>query len=152
MAMKNTSDYIEEHIKALLENVSVAELRRSELASRFEVVPSQINYVIKTRFTASRGYIVESKRGGGGYIRIGRITFSDKHELLHDLVNNMGEQLSEAVAADILQLLFDEGLMTEREATLFLVAGTDQVLGRDADTIRARMMCHILRRLDRKEE
>ncbi|MGC4386649.1 CtsR family transcriptional regulator, partial [Streptococcus suis] len=58
--MKNTSDYIEEHIKALLEQVSVAELKRSELASRFEVVPSQINYVIKTRFTASRGYIVES--------------------------------------------------------------------------------------------
>ncbi|WP_161948607.1 CtsR family transcriptional regulator, partial [Streptococcus suis] len=55
MAMKNTSDYIEEHIKAILDQVSVAELRRSELASRFEVVPSQINYVIKTRFTASRG-------------------------------------------------------------------------------------------------
>ncbi len=53
MAMKNTSDYIEEHIKAILDQVSVAELRRSELASRFEVVPSQINYVIKTRFTAS---------------------------------------------------------------------------------------------------
>ena len=54
--MKNTSDYIEEHIKSILERVSVAELKRSELASRFEVVPSQINYVIKTRFTASLGF------------------------------------------------------------------------------------------------
>ncbi|HEL1609406.1 CtsR family transcriptional regulator [Streptococcus suis] len=152
MAMKNTSDYIEEHIKALLEQVSVAELKRSELASRFEVVPSQINYVIKTRFTASRGYIVESKRGGGGYIRIGRITFSDKHELVHDLLNNMGEQLSATVYADILQLLFDEGLMTEREGNLFLSTGTDEILGKDASTIRARMMRQILRRLDRKEE
>ncbi|HEL1819903.1 TPA: CtsR family transcriptional regulator [Streptococcus suis] len=150
--MKNTSDYIEEHIKALLDQVSVAELRRSELASRFEVVPSQINYVIKTRFTASRGYIVESKRGGGGYIRIGRITFSDKHELVHDLLNNMGEQLSATVYADILQLLFDEGLMTEREGNLFLSTGTDEILGKDASTIRARMMRQILRRLDRKEE
>ncbi|HEM2831380.1 TPA: CtsR family transcriptional regulator [Streptococcus suis] len=152
MAMKNTSDYIEEHIKAILEQVSVAELRRSELASRFEVVPSQINYVIKTRFTASRGYIVESKRGGGGYIRIGRITFSDKHELVHDLLNNMGEQLSATVYADILQLLFDEGLMTEREGNLFLSTGSDEILGKDASTIRARMMRQILRRLDRKEE
>lgn len=152
MVMKNTSDYIEEHIKAILEQVSVAELRRSELASRFEVVPSQINYVIKTRFTASRGYIVESKRGGGGYIRIGRITFSDKHELVHDLLKNMGSQLSATVYADILQLLFDEKLMMEREGNLFLAAGTDEVLGKEADSIRARMMCQILRRLDRKED
>ncbi|WP_155970311.1 CtsR family transcriptional regulator [Streptococcus ruminantium] len=152
MVMKNTSDYIEEHIKAILEQVSVAELRRSELASRFEVVPSQINYVIKTRFTASRGYIVESKRGGGGYIRIGRITFSDKHELVHDLLKNMGSQLSATVYADILQLLFDEKLMTEREGNLFLAAGTDEILGKEADSIRARMMRQILRRLDRKED
>lgn len=150
--MKNTSDYIEEHIKAILERVSVAELRRSELASHFEVVPSQINYVIKTRFTASRGYIVESKRGGGGYIRIGRITFSDKHEMVHDLLNNMGEQLSATVFADILQLLFEEKLMTEREGNLFLATSTDEILGKEADQIRARMMRQVLRRLDRKED
>lgn len=152
MAMKNTSDYIEEYIKAMLEQVSVAELKRSELASRFEVVPSQINYVIKTRFTASRGYIVESKRGGGGYIRIGRITFSDKHELVHDLLQNMGEDLSWVVYSDILQLLFDEGLMTEREGNLILATGTDEVLGLDASRIRARILRQVLRRLDRKED
>lgn len=152
MAMKNTSDYIEEHIKAILEQFNVAEVRRSELASRFEVVPSQINYVIKTRFTASRGYIVESKRGGGGYIRIGRITFSDKHELVHDLLKNMGEQLSSTVYTDILQFLFDEELMTEREGNLCLAMASDNILGKEADYIRARMMRQILRRLDRKEE
>lgn len=152
MAMKNTSDYIEEHIKAILDQVNVAELRRSELASRFEVVPSQINYVIKTRFTASRGYIVESKRGGGGYIRIGRITFSDKHELVRDLLKNMGDSLSATVFADILQLLFDEQLMTEREGNLLLATSSDEVLGKEAGEIRARMMYQILRRLDRKEE
>lgn len=152
MGMKNTSDYIEEYIKAILEQVSVAELKRSELASRFEVVPSQINYVIKTRFTASRGYIVESKRGGGGYIRIGRVTFSDKHELIYDLLQNMGEELSWVVYSDILQLLFDEGLMTEREGNLVLAMGTDDVLGGDASRIRAKMLRQVLRRLDRKEE
>lgn len=150
--MRNTSDYIEDYIKSLLDQVSVAELKRSELASRFEVVPSQINYVIKTRFTASRGYIVESKRGGGGYIRIGRITFSDKHDLLANLLLNLGEGLSYPVFQDILQLLFDEGLVTEREGNLLLATATDEVLGLQAAELRARMMCQILRRLDRKED
>ena len=67
---RNTSDSIEEYIKELLGQSGIAEIQRSNLADTFQVVPSQINYVIKTRFTESRGYIVESKRGGGGYIRI----------------------------------------------------------------------------------
>ncbi|MCW1057115.1 CtsR family transcriptional regulator, partial [Streptococcus anginosus] len=66
MAIKNTSDNIEEYIKSLLEQSGIAEIKRSNLADTFQVVPSQINYVIKTRFTESRGYVVESKRGGGG--------------------------------------------------------------------------------------
>ena len=152
MAIKNTSDYIEEHIKALLEKASIAELKRSDLASQFEVVPSQINYVIKTRFTASRGYVVESKRGGGGYIRIGRITFSDKHELVHDLLNNIGSDLSFNVFSDILQLLFDEGLLSQREGNLFLASTSDEVLGNDAPAIRSRMLREVLRRIDRKED
>lgn len=149
--MKNTSDHIEEHIKALLEQVNVAELKRSELASRFAVVPSQINYVIKTRFTASRGYIVESKRGGGGYIRIGRVTFSDKHELIGELLANLGDTLSCIVYQDILQMLFEEGLMTKREGNLLLAIATDSVLGTNADWLRSQMMREILGRLDRKE-
>ena len=63
---RNTSDSIEEYIKELLGQSGTAEIQRSNLADAFQVVPSQINYVIKTRFTESRGYIVESKRGGGG--------------------------------------------------------------------------------------
>ncbi len=66
MNCKNTSDIIEEYIKQLLAQAGIAELKRSEVADIFQVVPSQINYVIKTRFTESRGYVVESKRGGGG--------------------------------------------------------------------------------------
>lgn len=72
---KNTSDSIEEYIKQLLAQSGIAEIKRSNLADTFQVVPSQINYVIKTRFTESRGYTVESKRGGGGYIRIARVRF-----------------------------------------------------------------------------
>ena len=79
---RNTSDSIEEYIKELLGQSGTAEIQRSNLADAFQVVPSQINYVIKTRFTESRGYIVESKRGGGGYIRIVKVRFSDKHHML----------------------------------------------------------------------
>lgn len=75
MPTKNTSDSIEEYIKELLAKSGIAEIKRSMLADSFQVVPSQINYVIKTRFTESRGYEVESKRGGGGYIRIAKVHF-----------------------------------------------------------------------------
>ena len=89
--LKNTSDHIEAYIKAILDQSGIVELQRSQLADTFQVVPSQINYVIKTRFTESRGYLVESKRGGGGYIRIGRIEFSSHHEMLRDLLYSIGE-------------------------------------------------------------
>ena len=85
MSGKNTSDNIEAYIKAILEQAGMVELKRSELADVFQVVPSQINYVIKTRFTESRGYVVESKRGGGGYIRIGKVEFSDRHQMICEL-------------------------------------------------------------------
>ena len=99
MASKNTSDSIEAYIKSLLAQAGIAELKRSELADVFQVVPSQINYVIKTRFTESRGYIVESKRGGGGYIRIGKVQFSDQHQMLKELGASIGEQISQTVLA-----------------------------------------------------
>ena len=89
---KNTSDCIEEYIKQLLAQSGIAEIKRSNLADTFQVVPSQINYVIKTRFTESRGYTVESKRGGGGYIRIARVRFSDRHQLFGNLMAHIGER------------------------------------------------------------
>ena len=150
MSHKNTSDSIEEYIKALLAQAGIAELKRSEIADVSQVVPSQINYVIKTRFTESRGYVVESKRGGGGYIRIGRIEFSNHHELLCDLLHRVGEQISQQVFTDIIQLLFDEKIMTEREGNLLLATATDRVLGTDAARIRARMLKKILQQVDRK--
>ena len=74
MRFKNTSDHIGGLYQGDFGSSRVwLKLQRSQLADTFQVVPSQINYVIKTRFTESRGYLVESKRGGGGYIRIGRI-------------------------------------------------------------------------------
>ncbi|MGT2846500.1 CtsR family transcriptional regulator [Streptococcus massiliensis] len=150
MNCKNTSDIIEEYIKQLLAQAGIAELKRSEVADIFQVVPSQINYVIKTRFTESRGYVVESKRGGGGYIRIGKVQFSDHHQMLRDLLASIKEQISQQVFTDILQMLFEKGLITGRELDLFWVTTTDSVLGSDAARIRARLLQQLLKQLDRK--
>ncbi len=150
MRFKNTSDHIEAYIKAILEQSGMVELQRSQLADTFQVVPSQINYVIKTRFTESRGYLVESKRGGGGYIRIGRIEFSNHHEMLRDLLYSVGEEVGLAIFEDVLRLLFEQDLVTRQEMNLLLAMATDRVLGDDANLIRANMLRQLLQEVDIK--
>lgn len=150
MANKNTSDSIEAYIKDLLAQAGMAELKRSELADVFQVVPSQINYVIKTRFTESRGYIVESKRGGGGYIRIGKVQFSDHHQMLQDLAANIGERISQQVFNDILEMLCEEELLSKRETQLLFAMTSDEVLGQDGPNLRANMLKKIIQQVDRK--
>ena len=152
MRFKNTSDHIEAYIKAILDQAGIVELQRSQLADTFQVVPSQINYVIKTRFTESRGYLVESKRGGGGYIRIGRIEFSNHHEMLRDLLYSIGERVSQEIYEDILQLLVEQDLMTKQEMTLLTSLATDRVLGEESSVVRANMLRQLLQEVDRKEK
>ncbi len=152
MRFKNTSDHIEAYIKAILDQAGIVELQRSQLADTFQVVPSQINYVIKTRFTESRGYLVESKRGGGGYIRIGRIEFSNHHEMLRDLLYSIGERVSQEIYEDILQLLVEQDLMTKQEMTLLTSVATDRVLGEESSAVRANMLRQLLQEVDRKEK
>ena len=150
MRLKNTSDHIEAYIKAILDQSGIVELQRRQLADTFQVVPSQINYVIKTRFTESRGYLVESKRGGGGYIRIGRIEFSNHHDMLRDLLYSVGEEVSLVIFEDVLRLLFEQDLVTRQEMNLLLAMATDRVLGDDANLIRANMLRQLLQEVDRK--
>ena len=150
MKFKNTSDHIEAYIKAILEQSGIVELQRSQLADTFQMVPSQINYVIKTRFTESRGYLVESKRGGGGYIRIGRIEFSNHHEMLRDLLYSVGEEVSPVIFEDVLKLLLEQELLTRQEMNLLVATASDRVLGEEADYIRANMLRQILHEVDRK--
>ena len=149
MSAQNTSDIIEAYLRKLLEEAREIEIKRADLASQFDVVPSQINYVIKTRFTPSKGFDVESKRGGGGYIKIFKYPYSAKHEFLLDLAQKLPASLTESMAQDVLQLLFDEHILTEREGNLLLLLLADSDI---SNSCRAQMMIKILQRLDRDDE
>ena len=87
--MSNLADLIEQYLRAILAQQKIVELQRRELARMFRCAPSQINYVLETRFTFDQGYIIESKRGGGGYIRITHLQWelsTGLPELLDSLV------------------------------------------------------------------
>lgn len=118
--LKNISDLIELYLKQVLEmsEKEIVEIKRSEIADRFQCVPSQINYVINTRFTIENGYVVESKRGGGGYIRIMKVKANNKSHLIDQLVSLIKSHLSQMSAEQIIQRLYEENVITLREAKI----------------------------------
>lgn len=142
------SDIIEEFIKDLFDedDRDFVEIQRNELAQQFNCVPSQINYVISTRFKASQGYYVESKRGGGGNIKIKKINNTKSDYIIH-IINNIGKTIT---ANDIDILLSDfltYNIIKEKEAKLLKVATSDNVLKLDIDIkdeVRARIFKNML--------
>jgi len=123
-----TSDMIASFIMDIMENAGgIAELQRSNLAERFSCVPSQINYVISTRFSPEHGYIVESRRGGGGYIRITRVQASPKRLIMHT-VNAVGDSLDLRTAAAFISNMLGSDTFDEKTAGLILTAVSDQAL------------------------
>lgn len=127
MIRMGMSDLIAGFIKDALEEDGTAELQRSELANRFGCVPSQINYVISTRFSPERGYAVESRRGGGGYIRIRRVSTDPKLLLMHT-VNAIGDSVDMRSAAALLSNLAGAGLLSETAAKVMLAGIGDRAL------------------------
>jgi transcriptional regulator CtsR len=116
------SDLITQFIQqALQASDGVYELQRSELAEQFGCVPSQINYVITTRFSPEQGYIVESRRGGGGYIRIRRVNAGKRMLLMHT-INSIGEEIDAASVAAILGNLRNLGVLTADRVRLIAAA------------------------------
>jgi transcriptional regulator CtsR len=154
MSNHNTSDMIEAHLLKILEANEIIEIRRTEMAQLFNVVPSQINYVINTRFTVQRGYVVESKRGGGGYIRISKIKVTDARSYLAELAVAIGEELSERDAYAVVQNLYAQDLVSQKEGNLILSALSKTVLGisRLENQLRARILKSFLERLSYKKE
>lgn len=122
--MGTLASRIENHLKRLLQSdrVGVIEIRRCDLAQRFDCVPSQINYVLQTRFSPDKGYFVESRRGGGGYIRITRTTAKPSAAASSAVYRQIGRQISEEEAEEILIRLLEAGAIDQRRATLIRVA------------------------------
>ena len=116
------SDMIAGFIQELLNQAGgTTELQRAELASRFNCVPSQINYVISTRFSPEHGYVVESRRGGSGYIRITRVRTDPQRMVMHT-VNTIGEAVDARTAAAMISNLNASGVIDARDARLLLAA------------------------------
>ncbi|MDF0727611.1 CtsR family transcriptional regulator [Cytobacillus sp. S13-E01] len=143
--MKNISDIIEQYLKQVLDmsDRDIVEIKRNEVAHRFECVPSQINYVINTRFTLERGYIVESKRGGGGYIRIMKVKTHNESHLFEQLLNLIDRRISQASAEDVIYRLVGEEVISKREAKIMLSVIDRSVLFIELpyrDELRARML------------
>lgn len=144
MENKSISDIIEAYLKEILGDSAQIEIRRSEIANHFDVVPSQINYVIKTRFTIQNGYLVKSKRGGGGYIRIERVNLLDNIDVLNSLIQTIGDSIRERDAFAIVQTLYDEKVITQREGDLMLVALAKQTLDVGNTDVEARLRARVL--------
>ena len=125
----------------------VLEVQRNDLAQRFNCVPSQINYVMSTRFSPERGYIVESRRGGNGYIRITRVRV-DRQTLLMQVINTLGSQVDLASARAILNNLVQAGALEENAGRSLLAAVGDKALAavprESRDTVRADIMKQVL--------
>ena len=116
------SDLVAQYIKNILEQQDgEAEIKRNELATTLGCVPSQINYVITSRFTPEQGYIVESRRGGGGYIRITRINTTRGGAIMH-IVNSIGAALDKATAEIMLDNMLTRGIIEPRTAKLMAAA------------------------------
>ena len=142
------SDIIEEFIKELFdENQNdYIEIQRNELAHQFNCVPSQINYVIETRFKPSQGYYVESKRGGGGNIKIKKLK-TDKSDYITHIINNIGNEIASNDVDILISDFLTYNIITKEEAKLLKVATSDNVLKLDKsikDEVRARIFKNML--------
>lgn len=128
--MARLSDIIESFLKDMLNETdeNVLEIQRNELANTFNCAPSQINYVLTTRFTTDRGYYIESRRGGGGCITIKKINI-DKNDYIRDVIwNNIGNETNQQSAEDYISFFLERGYITERESQLMKGAVNDKTL------------------------
>ena len=142
--VRSLAGQIEKYLKDLLEAQDYIELQRSQLAEVFRCVPSQINYVLSTRFTPTQGYIVESRRGGGGYLKIVKLSWEDLSADHMEGFPAMGEEgVGQGEAEGVLRRLREEEMITDREFMLLRALLDRKILDgcpRDQDQLRARLL------------
>lgn len=150
MVRRSMSDVIEAYLKEILASRSTVEIKRSDIAERFDCVPSQINYVINTRFTQEHGYMVESKRGGGGYIRILKVEVIDDAHALEEMAALIGPAITYRNATTIINTLLEDEIIDQREAILMFSMIDPEFLSglsTQEDELRAMLLRQMLMQL-----
>lgn len=148
--MSKLSDIIESFIKELMESnsTSIVEIQRNMLAQQFDCSPSQINYVLTTRFNNQRGYIIESRRGGGGYIKIYKVETSRQNDLEKILNESIGDAITINKAFELIDVLNEKRIITKREQTIIKIILTDRTLSvvnqQNRNRLRADMLKEII--------
>ena len=148
--MSNLSDVIESFIKELIDstNNSTIEIQRNLLAQQFDCSPSQINYVLTTRFNNDKGYIIESRRGGGGYVKIFKVDTSTDVHLENILNKSIGTSITYNKACDIVDVFREKEIISEKEQKIIKSAISDRAFGKiyyeDRNRLRADVLKEIL--------
>jgi len=143
------SDVVAEYIKNMLDQSNgTAEIQRNELANSIGCVPSQINYVISSRFTQENGYVVESRRGGGGYIRITRIHLTtDRGSVIMHIVNSIGDTLDEMSAGIILENLCANGIISQQVMKIISAGVSGRVYADIPKELRNKVRATVLKNM-----
>ena len=142
------SDLITEKIIQMLNDSqeNIAEIQRNELAALFGCAPSQINYVLSSRFTPEHGYLIESRRGGGGYIRITRVTLSHSSALMH-IINSIGDRIDSMAARIVIENCLQTSLISEEAANMIAAAISGTVMQQVPVEYREYLRAAILKQL-----
>lgn len=147
--MATISDIIEAFLKDLIKksNEKSIEIQRNDLAKHFDCSPSQINYVLTTRFTLKNGYTIESQRGGGGYIRIKQLILNHYPAVFQIITKEMGDSISQAQGLNIIQFLWEQRIISKREAKIMGAAIDDSSLNSSSERknqMRAKLLKNML--------
>ncbi|MEW6625063.1 MAG: CtsR family transcriptional regulator [Bacillota bacterium] len=154
--MPSIADKIQQYLEELLEKsrAGYIEIQRNRLAEKFVCVPSQINYVLNTRFTIMQGYLVESRQGGGGYLKITKLPVVKEKDFIRFINQSLNEVISEMTGEGIVKRLYEEGIITGREMLLMRAIMHKETLNVetvDMDAIRAKILKSMLLSLMREE-
>ncbi len=153
--MANISDVIEQFILKTMGDDESVDISRNELATFFSCAPSQINYVLETRFTVDKGFVKESRRGGGGYIKISKINLDNDEYVSNLILESVGDELSQKRLSQILDKLKNEKIISDKEKEIIFSALSDLSLAMPftiKDNIRAKAFKNVLTTLMKQKE
>ena len=153
--MANISDVIEQFILKTMGDDESVDISRNELASFFSCAPSQINYVLETRFTIDKGFVKESRRGGGGFIKISKINLDNDEYVSNLILESVGDELSQKRLSQLLDKLKNENIISQKEKEIIFSALSDSSLAMPftiKDNIRAKSFKNVLTTLMKQKE